>query len=62
MPDRPLKLSPYSRTGMIHGAYAAAYPAAYPIASRAFRYPELAGSWQYRRGFAHAALTARGAR
>ena len=48
----PFKLTPWSRIGLIHGAYAAAYgPGAY--------HPPYANSWQYRRGFARAFLAAR---
>lgn len=51
----PLKLTPYSRTGMIHGAFDAARPArlrrGYCVTG--------AGSWMYRRGFARAFLAAR---
>ena len=54
---RPVvKLSPYSRTGMIHGAHQAAMRAAV----RPGFHPAYARSWLYRRGFARAFLLAKG--
>jgi len=52
---KPIKLTPYSRVGMIHGAYEAAIS---PRTRRGY-HPAYAQSWMYRRGFARAFLSAR---
>ena len=53
-----LKLTPYSRHGLIHGAYDQARP---PLQRCGF-HPAYADSWMYRRGFARGFLLAREAR